>query len=145
MRANARRKPALPQASETIWQTRETASRTNWKSSCAICFDLRLNIEVRNGQRVLLDELATRLDLIAHQRGEDVVRGERVLDAHLDQPARRRGDRRVPELFGIHLAETFVALDQLPTTGLLQQPLDRLLEARHFLALVALHHVRARL
>jgi hypothetical protein len=34
---------------------------------------VRLNIERRDVQRVLLDELAARLDLVAHQAREDLV------------------------------------------------------------------------
>src|SRR6185295_10403349 len=48
------------------------------------------DIEVGYGQRVLLDELTPRLDLIAHQRREDVVRGDRVLDLHLHEAAAGR-------------------------------------------------------
>src|SRR5262245_679788 len=71
------------------------------------------NVEIRDREGVLLDELTTRLDLITHQRGEDVVGGECVFDLHLHEPAARGIDRRLPQLLGIHLAESFVALDGL--------------------------------
>jgi len=35
--------------------------------------DIWLSIQRRDIQRVLLDELASRLDLVAHQPGEDLV------------------------------------------------------------------------
>ncbi len=54
------------------------------------------DVQIRHLQGVLLDELPPRLDCIAHQRGEDVVRRDRVLDAHLHQAARFRVDGRVP-------------------------------------------------
>ena len=45
------------------------------------------NIQVRRRQRIPLDELAARLDLVTHQRREDFVRTERVLDLHLHEAA----------------------------------------------------------
>src|SRR5690606_20241211 len=43
----------------------------------------RSDVEVGDLQRVVLDELAPRLDDIAHQGAEDLVGGDRVLDPHL--------------------------------------------------------------
>jgi hypothetical protein len=64
----------------------------------------RLDIQIRHLQRVLLDEFAARLNRIAHQRGENVVGGHRILDAHLHESARFGVDGRVPQLFCVHLA-----------------------------------------
>jgi hypothetical protein len=44
---------------------------------------LTSNIEVLYVQRVLFDELPSRLDLIAHQQREDLVRLEDIVDANL--------------------------------------------------------------
>ena len=41
------------------------------------------DVEVGDGARVFLDELATRLDLVAHQHREDAVGGGGILDRHL--------------------------------------------------------------
>src|SRR5690606_29004488 len=43
------------------------------------------DIEVGDLQCVVFDELAARLDHVAHQRAEDLVGGHRVLDAHAQQ------------------------------------------------------------
>src|SRR5438093_4027783 len=64
------------------------------------------DIEEANVLRVLLDELASRLDLVAHQGREDVVRLRGILDLDTHEHALRRVHRRLPELQGIHLAET---------------------------------------
>src|SRR6185369_6377388 len=100
------------------------------------------DVEVGHAERVLLDELTTWLDLVAHQRREDVVRRECVFDPHLHEPAARRIDGRLPELLGIHLAKAFVALDRLALARLIEQPLHRLLERTDLLAFVSARHVR---
>src|SRR5579863_4922343 len=43
----------------------------------------RSHIQIADPQRVLLDENAARIDHVAHQGREDLVRGNRVLDADL--------------------------------------------------------------
>ncbi len=50
----------------------------------------RSDVEIADAQRVLLDEFAARLDHVAHQRREDLIGRDRVLDAHLQQAARFR-------------------------------------------------------
>src|SRR5438067_526955 len=57
------------------------------------------------------DPLPPPLDLVAHELIEDDVGLLRVLEAHTLEGARRRVDRRVPELLGVHLPETLVASD----------------------------------
>src|SRR5690606_10927407 len=99
-----------------------------------------LDVEVRDRQRVALDELPPRLDLVAHQRGEDLVRLDRVLDLDLHQPAGLRVDGGLPELLRVHLAQALVALQRLPLAGLAHEPVERLAEARDVLALVAAGH-----
>src|SRR5438067_6401281 len=70
------------------------------------------DVQVLYIQRVVLDELAARLHLIAHQRREHQVRFGVILGAHLQQRARFRIHRRRPELIGIHFAEALVAVDR---------------------------------
>src|SRR5687767_15101164 len=103
------------------------------------------DVEVRDAQRVLLDELAARFDDVAHQRREDLVRGDRVLDADLQQPARFGVDRRLPQLLGIHLAEALEALDRAALLRLLDQPRVRFVEIAHRMRASAAHDARARL
>ncbi len=45
-----------------------------------------------------LDERAPRLDLLAHQRREDLLRRDRILDLHPQQAPHARVHRRFPEL-----------------------------------------------
>ena len=69
-----------------------------------------LDVQILHAQRVVLDEAAARLDLVAHQRREDLVGLVGVLDTDLQQRARLRVHRRFPELLRVHLTEPFVAL-----------------------------------
>src|ERR1039458_9679147 len=101
------------------------------------------DVEIHDRECILLDELSPRLDLIAHQRGEDLVGGHGVLDPHLHEPSRLRVDRGLPKLLGIHLAQALVALYRLTFAGLVEQPDHGLLESADVLALVAAPDVSA--
>src|SRR4051812_14739081 len=81
---------------------------------------LALNVEIHYRQRVLLNELTSRLDLIAHQRRENIVRRHSVLNPHLHEPPTRRINGGLPELARIHLAQPLVALDRLPLARLVE-------------------------
>src|SRR5690606_41807211 len=61
--------------------------------------------------RVALDELAARLDGVAHERRERLVGGGGVLDGDELEHPRGGVHRGGPELHGVHLAEATVALD----------------------------------
>src|SRR5579863_1537164 len=52
------------------------------RASCAALY-----VEIAHAERVRLDEVAARLDLLTHQRSEDVVGRDGVLDLDLEQPA----------------------------------------------------------
>ena len=69
----------------------------------------RLNVEIGNGESVLLDEVAARLDEVAHQ-GRKCFFGD-IFVVNLDQQQRAHlgVERRFPELIGVHLAKAFVA------------------------------------
>src|SRR5262249_40197798 len=101
------------------------------------------NVEIGDGERVLLDELAARLDLIAHQRREDIVRRNGVFDLHLHETATRRIDGGLPELPGVHFTEAFVALDRLALARLVEEPSHRFLEGADIVSISPPHHVRA--
>src|SRR5882724_2836849 len=63
-------------------------------------------------ERIILDEFAARLDHVTHQLGEDVVGLVDLLDLDLQERALVGVERGGPELFRIHLAEAFVALQR---------------------------------
>src|SRR5690348_3950423 len=71
---------------------------------------LELHIEVRHQAGVALDEVAARLHLIAHEHGEDAVRGRGVVHRHARERAVRRVHRRLAQLVRVHLAEALEAL-----------------------------------
>src|SRR5262245_2667586 len=64
-----------------------------------------LDIQVGDAQRVGLDEVAPRLDEVAHQLGEDQVGVRAFLDLDLEQRAHIGVERRFPELLRVHLAQ----------------------------------------
>src|SRR3546814_15128938 len=72
------------------------------------------HVQVRDLERVLLDEVAAWLDLVPHQRLEDVAGGIRLGDPHLEQRAGVLVEGGLPELIGTHLAQPLVALDGDP-------------------------------
>src|SRR5580704_13739992 len=74
--------------------------------------------------------------MVTHQRGEDVIRGEGIIDAYLQQASRLRIDGRFPKLVGIHFTQTLVALDALLAARLLEQPSHGVLEAADLVAIV---------
>jgi hypothetical protein len=59
---------------------------------------------------LVLDERPARLDVVAHQRGEDFVGGDGVVDLHLEQAAHGGVHGGFPQLFGVHFAQALVAL-----------------------------------
>src|SRR5271167_2045467 len=69
------------------------------------------DVEVADVERVLFDELAPRLDLVAHQRAEDFLSFLARRNLHPQHRPRLRVHRGLPELPRIHLAQPLVALD----------------------------------
>jgi hypothetical protein len=67
-------------------------------------------IEVFDIQRVLLDEFAARLNDIAHQFGEQIIRFGHIRYFDLQERARIRVQRGFPKLLGVHFTQAFVAL-----------------------------------
>ena len=64
----------------------------------------KLDVEIPNLERVLLDELPTRFYLVAHEYTEHFVGCTGVAHADLNQSSVARIEGSVPQLFGIHLA-----------------------------------------
>src|SRR5436305_3142548 len=73
-----------------------------------------LHRQVPHFQRVVLNERPPRLDLVAHEDGEDGVGVDVVLDLHAEEAALGWVHRGLPELHRVHLAEALVALDREP-------------------------------
>ena len=59
----------------------------------------------QNVQRVLLDELTSRLDIVAHQDVEQVMSSTGIFDGHLQQMSTRRIHTRVPKFLGVHFTQ----------------------------------------
>src|SRR5688500_10875610 len=68
------------------------------------------NVEVRREFGVRLDEQPPRLDFVAHEPLEHLVRGNRIFDVHLQERATLRIHCGLEELSRVHLAESLVAL-----------------------------------
>src|SRR5207342_2467292 len=89
------------------------------------------DVEVGDLQRIFFDELAARFDHVPHQRGEDLIGGHGVLYAYLQQAARFRIDRGIPQLLGVHFTQALEALDLAALLGFLEQPRLRFGEAQN--------------
>src|SRR6266480_4893553 len=72
----------------------------------------RLDIEIGDVERVFLDEIAARLDRVAHEDREHLIGAHSVLHRDLEQRPRLRVHRRVRELLRVHLAEPLVSLER---------------------------------
>src|SRR5262245_51578358 len=70
----------------------------------------RLDVEIGHGQGIVLDELAARLDYIAHQPREYLISLAEIADLHLQQRARFLVEGCLPQLLGVHFAQALVAL-----------------------------------
>src|SRR3970040_212119 len=86
--------------------------RTPDGNSPAHEFTTSLNIKVLYVERIVLDELAAPLELVANQRRERQVRFHVILGADLRERARLRVHRGRPERVRVHLAEALVAVDR---------------------------------
>src|SRR5919198_6314139 len=86
------------------------------------------DIQVLDLQGVLLDELAARLNLVAHQPREPEVGGRCVLDVDAYDHAPSRVHRRLPELGSVHLAEALEAGDLDSRLGEVQRGVAQRLE-----------------
>src|SRR6478735_5796894 len=73
----------------------------------------RSDVEELHVAGVLLDERPTRLDVLTHEHGEDLVGLGGVVERDLQQRAAVLVHRRLAELLVVHLAEALVALDRV--------------------------------
>src|SRR5439155_758001 len=98
-----------------------------WASSGMV----HLDVEVHDVLRMLLDVLPPVADGLAHQDGEQRIRGRSVLNRDLLQDPARWVHRRLPELFRVHLPEAFVPLVRYALVPeLLRELLSLLLRVR---------------
>src|SRR5687767_2871373 len=95
------------------------------------------DIEEAHLARVLLDEGAARLDLVAHQRGEDAVGRRSVLDVDADEHPVLRVHGRVRELLGVHLPEPLEAAHLDALLRELERVLAKLAERLRLACLLA--------
>jgi hypothetical protein len=73
-------------------------------------------------------KVPARLHFLAHEGGEDAVGGDGVLDLDSQQAAHLGVHGGFPELFRVHLAQAFVALNAQVLPDLVEQPVEGLLE-----------------
>src|SRR5579863_1225095 len=95
-----------PQPINALQTTRASSSRAMTDDDPS-----GLNVQVLHIERVVFDELAPRLHLVAHEDREDLVGLHCVVEAHLQHHARVRIERGLPQLARVHLAEALVALE----------------------------------
>src|SRR3989475_7250607 len=111
------RRPALTTYSRA-WQRAEKRRR----------YEAASDVEVDDFERVLFDELAPLLDVFPHQRGENLLGLDDVLEPHLEQRARFPVHGGFPEFRGIHLPQAFergVGDLLLPSFGTKGRPSSR--------------------
>ena len=86
---------------------------------------------------MILDELAPWLDLIAHQGDKKIIGSLGIFNPDLQQGAVGRVHGRFPELFRVHLAQTFIPLQVTAPEGLLADDTNQLapIFGRNFLLL----------
>src|SRR6266852_3569410 len=100
-----------------MWASPETrcnsipAAPAMWSIPIDRASKIWLNIQIHDFERVFFDEFAARLDVFAHERGENVFCRDRVFEFHLQQGTRVRVHRRVPELLGVHFAQALESRD----------------------------------
>ena len=70
----------------------------------------------------------TRLHIIPHERGENPISRNSILNLHSKQPSHSRIHRSLPKLPRIHLTETFIALLGNIPLSISNQPLHSTLE-----------------
>src|SRR3954469_13552022 len=96
-RARSSESAAQSARAPTLWR-KSTASWRRWQPS-------RRSDVHAGGERVVLDEDTPRLDLVAHQLGENVARLVDLLDVDLQERARVGVEGGLPQLVRVHLAQ----------------------------------------
>src|SRR5690606_40514240 len=84
--------------------------------------------QVGDVQGVGFNKGAARFSLITHQGGEHLIGTNDVVDGHTQHTAGRRIHGGFPQLFRVHLTQTFITLNVESFFRFTQQPLDRIPE-----------------
>src|SRR5262249_52030552 len=95
------------------------------------------DIEVPHLEGVLLDELASGLDLVTHQPREPEIGSGSVLDVHAHEDAALGIHGRRPQLRRVHLAQALEAGDLNAALREIQGSVAQLFEGKGFLLLPA--------
>src|SRR5438876_9390382 len=101
----------------------------------------RSDVQIRYIERVFLNEFPSRFNCVAHDDREHRVGAYGIVHRLPQQRARFGVHCRFPELLGIHLTKSLVALERRPMLRQIEHRLDHLVDRlyRHLLA-VLLHH-----
>ena len=70
-----------------------------------------LDVQIAHVECVVLDKLAARFDVLAHERSENLIALHDVFERYLKQSTCIYVHRGFPQLLGIHLAQALIALD----------------------------------
>jgi len=106
----------------------------------SLCHPTPSHIQIPRIQRVRFNEGPTWFHVVAHQRAEDLVRRNGVVDLYAQQAAHGGVHGGFPELFGVHFAQAFVALLGDAAFHVGEHPADGVGEAGDGLLLVAAAH-----
>src|SRR5271166_3537111 len=100
---------------------------SSFASGCAVSD--ASDIQEANVLGIAGDKASARVDILAHQDGEQLIGGRRVVQGDLTQHPHGRVHRGFPQLLGVHFAKTLVALDAVLFVDLLAGLLTRLQQA----------------
>src|SRR5437667_1998157 len=84
----------------------------------------RSDVQIRYIKRVFLNEFPSRFNCVAHEDREHRVGASGTVPRHLPQRARFGLHCRFPELLGIHLTKTLVALERRPMLRQIEHRLE---------------------
>src|SRR5262249_15296979 len=88
---------------------------------------LNLDIQVLHIERIVFNELAPRLNVFTHERGEDRFCFGDVFELHGEKCTMLGIHRRFPELRCSHLAQAFIALYLVLATSLFDDVLKKVM------------------
>ncbi len=103
-----------------------------------------LDVEVDDVEGVGLDEVASWFDDVAHEDVEEFVGADGVVDDDLAHGPGFGVHGGVPQLFGVHLTESFVALEVLALASEFEQGLDHFGESGDLDAIAVGHQLVGR-
>jgi len=96
-----------------------------WRNTSRI-----LNVQIGDLERIFLNEIAARLDIVPHQSFEDVAGSIRLGHTHLQQGAHILVEGRFPKLVRVHFTQTLIALGRHTFASDLEHSLEERQRAR---------------